>query len=316
MRLIRSPSSATSCSVQVRQRRPHRAGRATDGGQARLDDRDGVARRPVADVEVGDHELVEPTVDLGPVVGAHGVEELDRPAGHEVEERRGVGADAQLQQRQGERLRRRQAADVGEPVADPGVRAGHLLDVADPVLEADQRGVAVGERGDRLVPEDGVRAAVDDHTELGGGADLADVLDESGLAGLREVRRHQQQAVGARGLGGLGLRDRVEGAAGGGREHRHRAGDLGDGGPDDAVGLLQRQREALAGPARREEAGDRVLGEPREVRAIGSLVDLQVGREVGDREREQPGLELGSEVGRAVDGHAASFGSWRSVASR
>ena len=202
---------------------------------------------------------------------------------------------------------------VGRPptydqaVADAGVGAGHLLDAADAVLEADQRRVAVGDRGDGDVVEHGVGPAVDDDAEVGGLADLAHVLDEPGLAGLGEVGRHQQEAVRAGGLGSLGLGDRVLGRASRRSKHGYGARHLVDGRLDDAVGLLEREAEPLARAARGEEPGDGVLRQPREVLAVGRLVELQVVGEVRHREREQTALQLGGQIGRAVLGHKASF---------
>src|SRR5689334_20492444 len=63
---------------EVRQRRTYGTGRATDRGEAGLDDRHRVARLAVADLRVGDHEVVEHRVDRGLVLAAYGVVEVQR----------------------------------------------------------------------------------------------------------------------------------------------------------------------------------------------------------------------------------------------
>ena len=122
----------------------------------------------------------------------------------------------------------------------------------------------------------------------------------------------QQQAVGAGGLGGLGLGDRVGGAAGGRREDRHGAGDL------------RRRRRGRRGRSPRRSARSprpcrprrtaRRPGTRRARRGACGRPPRRTARssvEVGHREREQSALELGGQVGRAVLGHEASFSSSR-----
>ena len=188
---------------------------------------------------------------------------------------------------------------------DPRVGAGHLFDVAHAVLEADERGVAFGDGCDRLGAKDCVCPAVDDDAQVGRLADPADVLDQPSLARFCEVGRHQQQPVRA-GVGcGLGLSDRVHRPAGRGSEDGHGAGDLVDRSTQDTVGLLEGEREPLAGAARREQPGHGVLRQPFEMLAIATLVELEIVAEVRDRKREQPALQLGGQVDRAVLGHEA-----------
>ena len=305
MRLTRSVRVASSRSFRsVRGVRTGPAGRPIDR-HAGLDDRDRVALLAVAQLGVGDDELVQHGVDAVLVLRADGVVERQRELGHEVEDRRGVGGHAELEQRQREDLGGGQAADVGQPVAHPGVGPGHLLDVADAVLEADQGAVALAGPLEGVGVQHGVGAAVDDDAERAGLADRGDVVDEPVLAGLGEVRGHQQQAVGAGLLGGAGLGDGVRGGAGRGGEDRDGAVDGADGGSDHPVGLGGGQREALTGAAGGEEAGDGVGAEPRQVLAVGRLVELAVLAEVGDGEGQQAAAEG---AGQLVGGHVRHGG--------
>ena len=64
----------------------------------------------------------------------------------------------------------------------------------------------------------------------------------------------------------------------------------------DGVDLLGAQREALARAAGGEEAGDVVAAQPGEVLAVARLVERQVRREVGDRERQQSAAQRVSEL--------------------
>src|SRR5690606_37406077 len=70
---------------------------------------------------------------------------------------------------------------------------------------------------------------------------------------------------------------------------------------DDRADLLGRQGEELAGPARREQARETLPAEPRDVRAVGGLVERKVVAEVRDGERQEPGAEpSGDLVGRGL----------------
>ena len=122
-------------------------------------------------------------------------------------------------------------------------------------------------------------------------ADGADVVDQAALVRLGQVRRQEQDAVGAGGLGGLGVFDGLGGGAAGGGQDRDDAADFLDGGADHALGLGRGEGEALAGAAGGEESGHREAGLPGEVLAVVLLVELQLCVERGDGEGEQAVLE-------------------------
>ena len=134
-------------------------------------------------------------------------------------------------------------------------------------------------------------------------ADHADVVLQALLAGLGQVVRQQQDPVGPGALGGLDQVDRDRGAVAGRRDDRQLVGGLFHGRGDDLLDLLQVQGEELSGAAGGEQTRGLVLTEPGDVVAVGRLVELQVGGEVGDRERQQTGAEALGDFLRGVSGH-------------
>ena len=128
-------------------------------------------------------------------------------------------------------------------------------------------------------------------------ADGADVRDEPGLARLGQVGREEQQPGGA-GLPAAACACAIawRGAAGGRGDDRDDVADLADRGADHRVDLGGGEREALAGAAGGEQAGDVEAGLPGEVLAVARLVEGEVGVEVRDRERQQAGARAGRRV--------------------
>lgn len=169
---------------------------------------------------------------------------------------------------------------------------------------ADEVRAAVGEPGEGVGGVDGVGTAVDDDAERGGAADGLDMAGQALLSGLGEIRREEQDPVGAGALRGGGELDSGAGAVAGRGEDR---GGLGRGpgrGADDLLHLAGGEREELAGAARGEQAAGLVRGEPGDVVAVGALVEGQVGRsEVGHREGQQPGPDATAEFGRGEGRH-------------
>ena len=76
-----------------------------------------------------------------------------------------VGGDTHLQIGQREGLRRRQTANIEQPVAEPRENPRHQLHVAHTVLEADQVGTALAQPGQRGLGQLCVVAVVDDDAE-------------------------------------------------------------------------------------------------------------------------------------------------------
>ena len=97
------------------------------------------------------------------------------------------------------------------------------------------------------------------------------MLDQPALPRLGEVRRQEQQPVGPSRLGGLGTATAagppVAGASTGTVPPTSRPP------PDHSVDLGRGQREALPGAAGREETGDVVLAQPRQVGPVAGLVE-------------------------------------------
>jgi hypothetical protein len=110
-----------------------------------------------------------------------------------------------------------------------------VLEVAHAVLEADQVLVAVGQCCHRGVLVDGVGPVVDDNAEGRGAADGADVLGQSGLVRLGQVRREEQESVGAGCFGSFRVLDGLGGGSAGGGEDRNLPAHFFDGGADYAL---------------------------------------------------------------------------------
>ena len=110
----------------------------------------------------------------------------------------------------------------------------------------------------------------------GGAADGADVVHQAGLVGFRQVRRQQQDALGAGGLGGLGVLDGLGGGAAGGGQDRHRLPTSSTAVRTTRADSAGVRREALARAAGGEQPGDGEAGLPGEVLAVVLLVELQL----------------------------------------
>ena len=186
---------------------------------------------------------------------------------------------------------RRHAADVGQAVAQGSDDAADGGDVAGAVLEADQVRALLAEAGQRGGGEAEVGAIVDDYANIHRVAHRLDVGREPGLAGLGQIVRQQQKAVGAGLLDRAGEVDRHGGAVAAAGEDRHLAGS-GLGGPDSVDYLLGPEREELAGAAGGEEAGGGVLGEPLDVSGVGFRREAVAAVEGGDGEGEEAGADL------------------------
>src|SRR6185312_14583264 len=115
--------------------------------------------------------------------------ELQGELRDEVVHGRGIGAHAQLQQRQGKGLCRGQATEVEQAVAVARVDAGQVLDVAGRVLEPDEVLVAGCQPGDRLRGVDRVGAVVDDDADLRRGANPRHVGLQTRLVAFGQVWR-------------------------------------------------------------------------------------------------------------------------------
>ena len=281
-------SRANWSAVQVGQGRAHRAGAAADGGHARLDDGDGIALVLVADGDIGQHEFLQPLHHLGMVLGAHRVIEAQRPFRHEIVDGRGIGGDAHFQIGQGEGLRRRQAADIGQAVAHLGIDPHHQFDVADAVLEADQVGIAVAQFGQAVFGQHGIVAVVDDDADRGGFAHRFDMGHQAFLDGHHQIGRQQQQAVGAGLLGRLGQLHRDGGAIAAAGDHRGLALGFLHRGGDHGADFGRGQGEELAGAAGGEQAGQALEAQqPGAMFAIGAFLELEVLVEMGDGKGQQ-----------------------------
>ena len=154
-------------------------------------------------------------------------------------------------------LRGRHAVEEQEVLAgrvgDRPDDARDLVEIAGAVLESDD----VRDLGDRdggLFGVAGIVAVVDDDGQVGDGGDLAGVGDQPRLRHLDEVRRQQQEPVGAgvfRGLREeLGLGDRAAGSGVDG----HASGDHLYSGPDDTAELLSLEGVEFACAAGDEDA--------------------------------------------------------------
>ena len=183
----------------------------------------------------------------------------------------------------------------------------HEVDVADTVFEGNEIGARVGELANTRGGEASAVAVVDEHAEVGGRADALHMLDEAALVELGEVRRKQEKAVGARGLGVLGHLDGRGGAVARRSEYRAVLRPGVDSGPHHPCDLVEGEREELSRTAGRGHGRWAVLGEEFEVRAIAGLVELQFGGRVGDRETGEAGGQLLLEF----DGREPSHGHFR-----
>ena len=113
-----------------------------------------------------------------------------------------------------------------------------------------------------------------------------DVGDETVLAGLRQIRGQQQDAVRADTFRRLGHLHSGRRAVAGGSDDRETVGRLLHRRADDLLHLGGAQREEFARAACGEQAGGVELPEPADVVAIRSLVERVISAQVGDRERQ------------------------------
>ena len=124
--------------------------------------------------------------------------------------------------------------------------------------------------------------------------------------GFGQVRRQQQDAVGAGSFCGLAVFDRFGRAAAGRGDHRNLAGGFSHGSTHHAVRLSCGEREEFARATCRKQAGCLVAEQPAEVGAIRGLVERQIRRlEVRDGEGQQTGADLLGELFGAVSGHVS-----------
>ena len=173
--------------------------------------------------------------------------------GNEVENGRGVHGNTERLVRGGVDLGGGQAAQVGQPLAQPPANRQHQLDLADAVLEAHQVRAARGQALERVRAQAADVAVVDDDADADRPAQRLDVSGEAVLRGLGQVVGQQQQARGAEPLGFARERDRcARRPAGAGEDGDPAAAGL-DSDADDLGVLRKLEREELAGAARCEQ---------------------------------------------------------------
>jgi hypothetical protein len=163
---------------------------------------------------------------------------------------------------------------------------GHLEDVARRLLDADDlRQLRQPLGGRRLdVAAGAARHVVEHDRQVRVGSNRRVVLVDAFLRRLVVVRRHRQDAVGAR-IGGRmgGLDDLCRVVATGAREHRHHALHLVHDGLDDGPLLGCRERRRLARRADRHQEMNPGLDLPPREAAHASLIDSAVGGERRDQ---------------------------------
>ena len=93
----------------IGQRRAHRSGRAADHGRAGLDDRHGITRRAVTDVDIGQKKIPQQTRGHRTVALAHRFVEFNRGLGNEIEDGRRIDRKTGGVVGLGEDFRRRQS---------------------------------------------------------------------------------------------------------------------------------------------------------------------------------------------------------------
>ena len=167
--------------------------------------------------------------------------EVERPFGHEIEDRRRVSRHAHRQIGGRIGFGGRQATDIGEPVAHAGIDARHQLDVADAILEPDEIGIAVAKARQRLVVEDRIVAVIDDDAQPGGLAHRLDMRRETFLLRSDQIGRQQQQTISAGFFSAARDLDRDSGAIAATRNDGHVAPSLGNRGTNHVNDLGRRQ---------------------------------------------------------------------------
>ncbi|MNP32820.1 hypothetical protein D3C76_1260240 [compost metagenome] len=115
------------------------------------------------------------------------------------------------------------------------------------------------------------------------------------LAGFGQVVRQQQQALGTQALGFLRVFDGLAGGATDAGEDGDRLGAGVDGGLDHLAVFAGSQGEELTGAASGEQGAGAVRGQPFQALDVASRVEVALGVEVGDRERQQAVGEDGFE---------------------
>ncbi len=131
------------------------------------------------------------------IAPAHRQIKLLREVRQKVKDRRRVRRHTHLQIRQRKRLRRRQPADIDQPVAEPRAHPRHQLDIAHAVLEPDQVWTPLAQPRQRRIVDDGVVAVVNDHAQFSFGTHRLDMRRKAGGLGVHEIRRQQQNSIGA-----------------------------------------------------------------------------------------------------------------------
>ncbi|MNO43099.1 hypothetical protein D3C76_333120 [compost metagenome] len=278
---------------QVGQRRAHRAGIVTGDPGAGLDDADRVTGLAVADVQVRQEEVVDELADGGVIVAGDGVVEVHGGFRDEVEHRRGIHRHAQGLVGGGVDFGGRQAAQVGEALAQAATDRHHQFDIAQAILVADQVGAAFGQLFEQRGRQAADVAVVHHHADLDRLAHRFDVGGDAVLAGFGEVVGQQQQALGAQAFGFLGIFDGLAGGTADTGEDRHAAGAGIDGGLDHLAVLAGGQGEELTGTAGGEQGTGAVGGQPFQAFDVAGAMEIALGIEIGDREGQQAAGEDG-----------------------
>ncbi len=113
------------------------------------------------------------------------------------------------------------------------------------------------------------------------------------LAGFGEVVRQQQQALGAQALGFLSIFDGLAGRAADAGENRYAARAGVYSGFHYFRVFAGRQREELTGTAGGEQRRRAVGCQPLQALDVTSAMEVALGIEIGNRERQQSGGEDG-----------------------
>ncbi len=279
---------------------------------ARLDQGNGVAAAPVAQVDQGPVEAVEQPGDRRIVTGVQGPVEDQGDLGREGEHGGGVEPYPQAQVRGAGEFRGGQPVEVEEALVG-GVGAHgaddplQQVEVAQTVLEADDAR-RPGQFDDGFGGEDGVVALVDDDGKRGGRGDGGVVPQQPFLFGDDEIGRHGQQAVGAGFVGDAGEAFGERGAVARSGDDRDAARRLRHGGGDTGPELLRGQRVELPGAAAGEDGGRARVDTAAHMRPEGVQVHGAVRRVRGHGE-EQQSVEAAGE--RRGWGHGLSLARMR-----
>ncbi len=181
----------------------------------------------------------------------------------------------------------RHAADIAEPVAEPGRHMTHEVHLAGAVLEADQVGAGLGKARDRVGIGDRIGAVVENDAEAGRIADGLHMGIDAFLRRFRQIVRQQENTVGTRLLHDLRRLDGKRRAVAATRNDRHlaryvlgRAGDL--------AHFVRRERKELAGAAGSEQGRGLKAGKPLHMTSVALQIELVVRREVRDRKGQEP----------------------------